>query len=92
MLDNASIHHGQPVQAVCDEFGVILFYLPPYSPDLNPCELSYAYAKQQLARYDLLIAEMIDDFSFSDWIDAVFEAIPPQHCNHWFRHCISVLS
>lgn len=38
VVDNASIHHNQELQDMCDIAGVILAYLPPYSPDYNPIE------------------------------------------------------
>lgn len=38
VMDNASIHHSERVQQLCDAAGVLLLYLPPYSPDLNPIE------------------------------------------------------
>lgn len=36
ILDNASIHKGSVIRAICAMCGVILAYLPPYSPDLSP--------------------------------------------------------
>jgi transposase len=38
IMDNASFHHSEKIQHLCDDAGVILRYLPPYSPDLNPIE------------------------------------------------------
>jgi transposase len=38
IMDNASFHHSEKIQRLCDDAGVILRYLPPYSPDLNPIE------------------------------------------------------
>lgn len=38
IMDNASFHHLEKIQHLCDDAGVILRYLPPYSPDLNPIE------------------------------------------------------
>ena len=36
VIDNASFHHSERMQALFDTFGVKLIYLPMYSPDLNP--------------------------------------------------------
>jgi transposase len=36
VMDNASIHHSEKVEQLCNEAGVKLLYLPPYSPTLNP--------------------------------------------------------
>lgn len=40
VLDNASFHHSAAVQAAltCFEHRVLVLWLPPYSPDLNPIE------------------------------------------------------
>ena len=35
IMDNASFHKGSEMQKILAEAGHILFYLPPYSPDLN---------------------------------------------------------
>ena len=36
LLDNASIHKSQQLRNLCDEKGIRLEFLPPYSPDYNP--------------------------------------------------------
>ena len=38
VMDNASFHHLERIQQMCDDAGVVLLYLLPYSPDLNPIE------------------------------------------------------
>ena len=35
VLDNASIHKGQRLCNLCDEKGIRLEFLPPYSSDYN---------------------------------------------------------
>ncbi len=42
VMDNHSTHHSEAIREMCIERGVILLYLPPYSPDLNPIEQSFA--------------------------------------------------
>ena len=37
IMDNATIHHVQHVQTL-EGLGVLIYFLPPYSPDLNPIE------------------------------------------------------
>ncbi len=44
-MDNAAFHKRQDIQAAVKEAGLILKYLPPYSPDLNPIEHKWAQAK-----------------------------------------------
>lgn len=38
VMDNASSHHNGDLIAMCYEADVLLAYLPPYFPDLNPIE------------------------------------------------------
>ncbi len=37
-MDNASIHHVQNVVQTLEGLGVLVYFLPPYSPDLNPIQ------------------------------------------------------
>ena len=45
LMDNASIHHVEQVATLIQNTGAILRYLPPYSPDYNPLEESFAKIK-----------------------------------------------
>ncbi len=38
VLDNASIHHVEPVVEAINSVGALVKFLPPYSPDLMPLE------------------------------------------------------
>lgn len=50
VMDNASFHRTARVEEMCAEAGVILMYLPPYSPDLNPIEEFFAELKAFIRR------------------------------------------
>ena len=50
VMDNASFHRSHRVEELCAEAGVILMYLPPYSPDLNPIEEFFAELKAFIRR------------------------------------------
>ena len=43
--DNCAIHHVQEVNDALNDAGVIVQYLPPYSPDYNPIEEGEVYAE-----------------------------------------------
>jgi len=47
---------------MCQDAGVILAYLPPYSPDLNPIEESFAQLKQWIKNNRVLAEQFGDDF------------------------------
>jgi len=48
IIDNASHHPKDRIEAVADEFGFIVIFLPKYSPDYNPIELHWANIKNWL--------------------------------------------
>ena len=47
ILDNASVHHKnrQTIEEVYRRHGVLVRFLPPYSPDFNPIEESFTDLK-----------------------------------------------
>ena len=53
VLDNCSIHHCADVEATLRDIGVLVHYLPPYSPDLNPIEEAFSEVKTKLKRIEL---------------------------------------
>jgi transposase len=50
VMDNASFHHTERIEQKCDDAGVKLMYLPPYSPELNPIEEFFAELKAFIKR------------------------------------------
>ena len=50
LLDNVTIHHDVRIKPLCDAKVVILEYLPPYSPDLNPIEMSFNELKSWMRK------------------------------------------
>lgn len=47
--DNAKIHKAQIIKEYCSQNKIILVYLPPYSPQLNPIETLWRLLKKKLA-------------------------------------------
>lgn len=50
IVDNASFHRSEKIEQMCSGARVKLVYLPPYSPDLNPIEESFAELKAFIKR------------------------------------------
>jgi transposase len=46
VMDNLSSHKGPRVRELVEAAGATVVYLPPYSPNLNPIELTFAKLKQ----------------------------------------------
>ena len=66
MLDNASIHHVHWIVKTIESVGVLIHFLPPYSPDLNPLEETFskvkAYLKTNEAAIQASTHEQLQDF------------------------------
>jgi transposase len=70
VIDNASFHKSQAIEDLIAQFGCELWYLPPYSPDLNPIENWWFVLKNWMR-------QRWDDFdNFHDCVDAAFAACP----------------
>ena len=65
VMDNASFHHSERMQALFDAFGVKLVYLPAYSPDLNPIEEFFGELKAFIRRQWFSWVEDPESFSYS---------------------------
>ena len=55
ILDNCSVHHVNEVLDLFHQAGILVLFLPPYSPDLNPCEEAFSFIKSYLRRHDELL-------------------------------------
>ena len=54
MMDNASSHPHRKLRCLALKYNLRILFLPPYSPDLNPIEKTWANRK--LALVDILLA------------------------------------
>jgi hypothetical protein len=45
-MDNASWHHSEKILQMCQDAGVVLESLSPYSPDFNPIEEYFGVLKK----------------------------------------------
>ena len=80
ILDNCSIHHVPNVASTFRDVGVLVHYLPPYSPDYNPIELLFSKVKAVIRQMEL-------EFSVTKDIDtivlAAFSTITREDCEAW---------
>ena len=69
VMDNASIHRTSEVEEACEQAGVMLVYLPPYSPDKNPIEEFFAELKAFIKKQWYVYEEDVSlEFpSFLEW-------------------------
>ena len=50
IMDNARFHRMGKLEILCEEFGHKLLPLPPYSPEYNPIEKTWAHIKKHLKK------------------------------------------
>lgn len=64
VLDNAGIHKGEPMRDRCRQWeqqGLYLYYLPPYSPELNRIEILWKQAKYFWRSFRYLVGDSLRD-------------------------------
>ena len=79
VMDNCSIHISE-VKDLLQQAGVILLFLLPYSPDLNPIEEAFSFVKGYLRKHDQLLQVVQDPTHI---FQAAIDAITADHCNAW---------
>jgi hypothetical protein len=67
IMDNASFHHTDEVQELCDAAGIRVIFLPPYSPDLNPIEEFFSQLKARVRRK---MRTMNPEEDFAEFLEA----------------------
>ena len=80
ILDNCSIHHCREVIGSLKDIGVMIHFLPPYSPDLNPIEEAFSKVKTELKTIEPGITDI------ETAILASFATITAQDCRGWISH------
>ncbi|MBI1338479.1 MAG: hypothetical protein GC164_16170 [Phycisphaera sp.] len=81
-MDNLSSHKGAAVRDLIENARADLWYLPPYSPDLNPIEKLWSKVKAWLRRvmagtFEQLLNAMAD----------ALRAVEASECANYFRSC-----
>ncbi|XP_020893040.1 uncharacterized protein LOC110232230 [Exaiptasia diaphana] len=54
VMDNAAIHHTDAVINAINQTGALILFLPPYSPDFNPCENLFSQTKSWIKENDMI--------------------------------------
>ena len=82
IMDNLSCHKSPAVRRAIEAVGAQLWFLPKYSPDLNPIELAFAKLKAILRKARCRTREVL-------WhtIGAAVPGYDPAECRNYFRHC-----
>lgn len=81
VIDNLGSHKAMAVRRAIRSVGAKLFFLPPYSPDLNPIEQVFAKLKTLLRKTNRRTVE-------ATWrqIGTLLTAFSPKECANYFRN------
>lgn len=81
IMDNLSSHKSQAVKQAIRGAGARLFFLPPYSPDLNPIEQVFAKLKR-------LLRKAKERSKTQTWkrIGTLIDHFSPQECANYIRN------
>jgi transposase len=93
ILDNLSSHKRAVVRRPIESVGATLRHLPPYSPDLNPIELSFAKLKSLLrkgqertvAAFWIFLGKALDSFSPGERRNCYGQSLRIQ-CYNFVKH------
>jgi transposase len=81
VMDNLGSHRGKVVRAAIRAVGAKLFFLPKYSPDLNPIEMFFAKLKHWLRKAARRSADAI-----YNTISTILPDVSPSECSNLFTH------
>jgi len=80
VMDNLSSHKNKAVRHAIRAAGAKLFYLPPYSPDLNPIEQAFSKLKTLLRKENARSIERIEQC-----IASIIQQIDPTECLNYVQ-------
>jgi len=81
VMDNLGSHRAKAVRSAIRAAGARLFFLPKYSPDLNPIEMFFAKLKHWLRK----AARRSGDAIYGA-IAAILPNVSPSECFNFFTH------
>ena len=89
IVDNASIHKVAGIRELVEEHGMRLLFLPAYSPNLNPIELTFSSIKAWLrANRDRVNQEMqSEEGSVYNALWQAVYSVTPEKARGWYKHC-----
>lgn len=82
VMDNLGAHKTQRVRELIEARGCELWFLPTYSPDLNPIEEAFSKLKALMRRAEARTREAL-----LEAMGEALRAVTPQDAAGWFTHC-----
>ena len=81
IMDNLGSHKGKAIRAAIRAAGARLFFLPKYSPDLNPIEQLFAKLKHWLRKAAQRSVETV-----CDAIGHILDRVTSAECSNYFAN------
>jgi transposase len=81
VMDNCRVHLGPGIRKAIEQSRATVRYLPKYSPDLNPIELSYSKFKTFLRK---IAARTVPGLTRA--IRSFIPQVSPKECANYFSH------
>jgi len=81
VLDNLGSHKNKAVRHMVRAKGAKLFFLPPYSPDLNPIEQLFSKIKHAMRKAMGRTVEAVQEA-----LKIILEAIPKHECANYIAN------
>jgi transposase len=81
ILDNLGSHKSPTLRRMIKQVGARLWYLPPYSPDLNPIEQAFAKIKHWMR-----MAQKRTVYDTWRHIGGLLATIQPGECSNYFQN------
>lgn len=82
VVDNLSSHKSPEIREMIEAAGAELWYLPPYSPDLNPIEKMWSKVKAFLRAYKARSTEELYQA-----VGRALKKVTAQDAQGWFVSC-----
>ena len=79
VIDNLGSHRGKAIRRIIRSVGARLFFLPKYSPDLNPIEQLFAKLKHRLRKAAKRSVQAV-----SNAIGEILNSITSAECQNYF--------
>ena len=81
VIDNLGSHKNKAIRTLIREAGAHLFFLPPYSPDLNPIEQVFAKTKHLMRK---AMARTVE--AALDHLAKTLEKVTPKECGNYLKN------
>jgi len=82
VMDGPRLHRVKGVTEILAEFGAKPLYLPAYSPEFNPIEMTWAWIKRHLRRASIRKVSLLKRRIPNLWASVTSELV-----EGWVRHC-----